>query len=141
LDGRERVTHGVGLGLVRLCAERRVGSDLLALDSSDAPGIKHVLHCHPPVASPHATDENDQLSRMEILAVSPAPQPPPVNDQRIHDLELAVQRQLLDGKALKKTCPRRTADYAGGMGRWALVCQCLNLRYREFVLTGSFSFM
>lgn len=50
------------------------------------------------------------------------PQPPVVDDQRIHDLELAVQRQLLDGKALKKTRPRRTVDYAGAMGRWALVC-------------------
>ena len=49
------------------------------------------------------------------------PQPPVVDDQRIQDLELAVQRQLLDGKALKKTRPRRTVDYAGGMGRWALV--------------------
>ena len=50
------------------------------------------------------------------------PQPPIIDDQRIQDLELAVQRQLLDGKALKKTRPRRTVDYAGGMGRWALVC-------------------
>ena len=50
------------------------------------------------------------------------PQPPIVDDQRVQDLELAVQRQLLDGKALKKTRPRRTVDYAGGMGRWALVC-------------------
>ena len=50
------------------------------------------------------------------------PQAPVVDDQRIQDLELAVQRQLLDGKALKKTRPRRTVDYAGGMGRWALVC-------------------
>ncbi|KAI9508815.1 WD40-repeat-containing domain protein, partial [Russula earlei] len=49
------------------------------------------------------------------------PQPPVVDDQRVHDLELAVQRQLLDGKALKKTRPRRTVDYAGGMGRWALL--------------------
>jgi polyadenylation factor subunit 2 len=55
------------------------------------------------------------------------PLPPVVDDQRIHDLELAVQRQLLDGKALKKTRPRRTVDYAGGMGRWALVRLCLNL--------------
>jgi len=35
-----------------------------------------------------------------------------VDHQRIHDLELAVQRQLLDGKALKMM---RTVDYAGGM--------------------------
>ena len=65
------------------------------------------------------------------------PQPPVVDDQRIHDLELAVQRQLLDGKALKKTRPRRTVDYAGGMGRWALVCPCLIL-YLEFSLTRLF---
>jgi polyadenylation factor subunit 2 len=57
------------------------------------------------------------------------PQPPVVDDQRIQDLELAVQRQLLDGKALKKTRPRRTVDYAGGMGRWALVCQRLEFRH------------
>jgi polyadenylation factor subunit 2 len=57
------------------------------------------------------------------------PQAPVVDDQRILDLELAVQRQLLDGKALKKTRPRRTVDYAGGMGRWALVC------YVPFTLT------
>ena len=50
------------------------------------------------------------------------PQPPIIDDQRVHDLELAVQRQLLDGKALKKTRPRRTVDYAGAMGRWGLVC-------------------
>ena len=55
------------------------------------------------------------------------PQPPVIDDQRIQDLELAVQRQLLDGKALKKTRPRRTVDYAGGMGRWSLVCPCPNL--------------
>jgi polyadenylation factor subunit 2 len=54
------------------------------------------------------------------------PQPPVIDDQRIHDLELAVQRQLLDGKALKKTRPRRTVDYAGAMGRWALVCPQLS---------------
>jgi len=77
---------------------------------------------------------------METLVVSPNPTTT-VDDHRIHDLELAVQRQFLDGKALKKTRPRRTVDYVGGMGRWALACQCLNLRYRELVLTGSFSCM
>ncbi len=67
------------------------------------------------------------------------PQPPVIDDQRIHDLELAIQRQLLDGKALKKTRPRRTVDYAGGMGRWALVCSCLNFGYPGLPLTWSFS--
>ncbi|KAH9977083.1 WD40-repeat-containing domain protein [Lactifluus volemus] len=62
------------------------------------------------------------------------PQPPVVDDQRIHDLELAVQRQLLDGKALKKTRPRRTVDYAGGMGRWALFRKLQpNSRYVPYI--------
>jgi hypothetical protein len=64
-----------------------------------------------------------------------------VYDHCIHDLELAVKRQLLDEKAPKMTRPRRTDDYVGGMGRRALVCQCLNLHYRNFVQTGSFSCM
>ena len=55
------------------------------------------------------------------------PQPPVIDDQRIQDLELAVQRQVLDGKCLKKTRPRRTVDYAEGMGRWSLVSPCVNL--------------
>ena len=138
------------LGLGHRCAERRVGRDLLAFDSSDALGIKHVLHCQPPVASPRAIDENDQLSRMETLAVSPTPTTTCGrcdDDQRIHDLELAVQCQLLDGKALEKTRSRRIVDYAGGMGRWARsinmsICQCLNdVSYRELVPIGSFSCM
>jgi len=49
------------------------------------------------------------------------PTPPPVDEGQVKDLEMAAQRQLMDGKALKKTRPRRTVDYGGGMGRWALV--------------------
>jgi hypothetical protein len=44
-----------------------------------------------------------------------------VDDQRVYDLELAIQRQLLDGNALRKTRPRWAVDYAGGMVRLALV--------------------
>ncbi|KAH7107224.1 WD40-repeat-containing domain protein [Auriculariales sp. MPI-PUGE-AT-0066] len=49
------------------------------------------------------------------------PQPPPVDSEKMRELELAAQRQLLDGKALKKTRPRRTVDYTGGLGKWALL--------------------
>ncbi|KAF8528197.1 WD40-repeat-containing domain protein [Hysterangium stoloniferum] len=49
------------------------------------------------------------------------PNPPPVDEGQVRDQEAAAQKQLLDGKALKKTRPRRTVDYAGGMGRWALM--------------------
>jgi polyadenylation factor subunit 2 len=34
---------------------------------------------------------------------------------------IAVAKTLMDGKALKKTRPRRTVDYGGSMGRWILV--------------------
>jgi polyadenylation factor subunit 2 len=49
------------------------------------------------------------------------PQPPPPDEARMHDMEMAVARQLMDGKALKKIRPRRTVDYLGSMGKWALV--------------------
>ncbi|RDB24259.1 Polyadenylation factor subunit 2 [Hypsizygus marmoreus] len=50
-----------------------------------------------------------------------APQPPPQDDGKLQELELASARQMLDGKLIKKTRPRRTVDYNGGLGRWALL--------------------
>jgi polyadenylation factor subunit 2 len=50
-----------------------------------------------------------------------APQPPPIDDAKQHEVEMANARQALDGKTVKKTRPRRTVDYNGGLGRWALV--------------------
>ncbi|KAJ6606308.1 WD40-repeat-containing domain protein, partial [Mycena vulgaris] len=49
------------------------------------------------------------------------PQPPPIDDAtRMQELE-ANARQFADGKPIKKTRPRRTVDYNGGLGRWALL--------------------
>ena len=56
------------------------------------------------------------------------PQPPPQDEGKVMEQELANQRQMIDGKLIKKTRPRRTVDYNGGMGRWILV------RYRQFVV-------
>jgi len=50
-----------------------------------------------------------------------APQPPPTDDSKQHDQEMAAARQLIDGKAFKKVRPRRTVDYFAGVGRWTLV--------------------
>lgn len=47
------------------------------------------------------------------------PQPPSNEDARLQ--EEFIAKQLLEGKIVKKTRPRRTVDYNGGMGRWALV--------------------
>jgi len=49
------------------------------------------------------------------------PQPPPMDDSKQHDQEMAAARQLIDGKAFKKVRPRRTVDYFAGVGRWTLV--------------------
>ncbi|KAJ3541506.1 hypothetical protein NMY22_g3860 [Coprinellus aureogranulatus] len=46
------------------------------------------------------------------------PQPPSNEDARLQ--EEFIAKQLLEGKIVKKTRPRRTVDYNGGMGRWAL---------------------
>ncbi|KAF7306482.1 WD-REPEATS-REGION domain-containing protein [Mycena indigotica] len=49
------------------------------------------------------------------------PQPPPVDEtMRMQELEAAA-RALADGKPIKKTRPRRTVDYNGPLGRWALL--------------------
>lgn len=65
------------------------------------------------------------------------PQPPPVDEQRT-EIAQAAARQLLDGKALKKTRPRRTVDYGGSMGRWILVrshfCYYLTCDTNSFVV-------
>ncbi|TFK34881.1 WD40-repeat-containing domain protein [Crucibulum laeve] len=49
------------------------------------------------------------------------PQPPPQDEGKILEAEMANARQMVDGKLIKKTRPRRTVDYNGGLGRWALL--------------------
>ncbi|KAF9266845.1 WD40 repeat-like protein [Marasmius fiardii PR-910] len=49
------------------------------------------------------------------------PQPPPTDDTKTQELELAYARQFMDGKVIKKTRPRRTVDYNGGLSRWFLL--------------------
>ena len=68
------------------------------------------------------------LARHELLPREWAPKmdlskpnPPPPDDARTHDQEMAMARQLMDGKTVKKVRPRRTVDYGGPLGRWALV--------------------
>ncbi|KAG5641039.1 hypothetical protein DXG03_006304 [Asterophora parasitica] len=50
-----------------------------------------------------------------------APQPPPQDNGKVQEIELANARQILDGKLIKKMRPRRTIDYNGELGRWALL--------------------
>lgn len=71
----------------------------------------------PPSALPRAPSSHEWSPKGYLEG----PQPPPVDDARMMEQEMAVARQLADGKAVKKTRPRRTVDYNGGMGRWNLV--------------------
>ena len=52
---------------------------------------------------------------------SPTELMPVPAEERTHDQEMAMARQAMDGKVVKKVRPRRTVDYGGPMGRWALV--------------------
>ena len=70
----------------------------------------------PDKAIPHAPSmANLEWKPTKYLS---APQPPPTEEGKFQDID---SRQMLDGKLIKKTRPRRTVDYNGGMGRWALV--------------------
>ncbi|KAA1477710.1 WD40 repeat-like protein [Dentipellis sp. KUC8613] len=73
----------------------------------------------PQKPSASAQNQNDTFQEWKPKRYLEPPRPPPSDEGRQHELEMAVARQLLDGKALKKTRPRRTVDYGGGMGRWA----------------------
>ena len=48
------------------------------------------------------------------------PAPAPLDDTSV-DQEVAMARQALEGKVVRKVRPRRTVDYGGPMGRWGLV--------------------
>ena len=74
----------------------------------------------PVLLPPESTSRVSQIGWTPKRFLMP-PQPPPIDDARVLEQELAAARQLIDGKAVKKTRPRRTVDYNGGMGRWVLV--------------------
>lgn len=57
------------------------------------------------------------------------PVPAPPEDARTHDQEMAMARQAMDGKVVKKVRPRRTVDYGGPLGRWTLVSRLICLIY------------
>ena len=64
------------------------------------------------------------------------PQPPVSEESLRQEQAIAVAKSLLDGKALKKTRPRRTVDYGGAMGRWILVCFVLGLWLLQVLMTA-----
>jgi polyadenylation factor subunit 2 len=59
------------------------------------------------------------------------PQPPPLDDARVLEQEMAAARQIQDGKAVKKTRPRRTVDFNACTGTWNLVRSkhCCQIQY------------
>ncbi|KAJ7885406.1 WD40-repeat-containing domain protein [Mycena leptocephala] len=75
----------------------------LATEKQETESNTKKSNTHPPSA-PHV-----EWTPSRYLS---APQPPPLE---------ANARQFADGKPLKKTRPRRTVDYNGGLGRWTLL--------------------
>jgi polyadenylation factor subunit 2 len=89
--------------------------------------LPELFHSH--------TNKNSASSDWQPQKYKLPPQPPPQDEARQREIEMATARQLQDGKALKKIRPRRTVDYGGSMGRWITVSyrasiECLCLTYR-----------
>ncbi|KAH7905943.1 WD40-repeat-containing domain protein [Hygrophoropsis aurantiaca] len=72
----------------------------------------------PPTSIPRPSTGYPEWTPKKYLS---APQPPPLDDMRAMEQEMAAARQMADGKVVKKTRPRRTVDFNGGMARWALL--------------------
>lgn len=73
---------------------------------------------------------------------SPTDLMPVPAEERTHDQEMAMARQAMDGKVVKKVRPRRTVDYGGPMGRWALVSRysLMHMISAETAFSWSFRF-
>ncbi|KAJ3545051.1 hypothetical protein NM688_g5675 [Phlebia brevispora] len=71
-----------------------------------------------PVEAPPPSD----LARFEWKPKTDLSTPPPAPvDETTVDQEVAMARQALEGKVVRKVRPRRTVDYGGPMGRWTLL--------------------
>jgi hypothetical protein len=82
------------------------------------PSLVHMAH---PALLPATTEQGQAARKWQPSKYTQPPQPPPQDEARQREIEMATARQLQDGKALKKIRPRRTVDYGGSMGRWILV--------------------
>ncbi|KAJ7577550.1 WD40-repeat-containing domain protein [Mycena floridula] len=65
----------------------------------------------------HSSNGRSEWKPRQFL--SPPEAPPMMEDVKMTEAE-AISRQFADGKLIKKTRPRKTVDYNGGMGRWNL---------------------
>lgn len=89
-------------------------------------GLRRGQHCAvtmslPILLPPRAIPKAHALSHLEWTPKRYLEEPqPPSNEDALLQEEF-IQKQLLEGKVVKKTRPRRTVDYNGGMGRWILV--------------------
>ena len=75
-----------------------------------------------PVLLPARALPPTELSRFEWVPKADLSTPPPAPvDETTVDQEIAMARQAMEGKVVRKVRPRRTVDYGGPMGRWTLV--------------------
>ena len=117
-------TVGVSVLLLRSVARPSRRVSLPKLGSSGKPSCKMSTATLPlllPASALSVKSESDPQEWKPSNFLR-APQPPPMDDSKQHDQDMAAARQLIDGKAFKKVRPRRTVDYFAGVGRWTLVC-------------------
>lgn len=93
-----------------------------------------------PVLLPQGSRPSSQVSQHEWrpkrdLSI---PLPAPQEDSMTQEQQMAMARVGPDGK-VKKVRPRRTVDYGGPMGRWALVSICIDSS-NEYILILSASY-
>lgn len=74
----------------------------------------------PRVASPASASDSKHPEWIPRAYLQP-PRPPPPDEAKQHEMEMAMARQAMDGKPPKKIRPRRTVDYGGSMGRYILL--------------------
>jgi polyadenylation factor subunit 2 len=86
-----------------------------------------------PALLPATAEQGQAARKWQPSKYTQPPQPPPQDEARQREIEMATARQLQDGKALKKIRPRRTVDYGGSMGRWILV----SMLRTEYEVTSS----
>jgi hypothetical protein len=117
------VHHGNARRYTRVCHARLPApppptrSCSRAMSTAAAPALPSLL----PQKRTHLELEAASATQWKPTRYLEPPQPPPQDDAKQREIEMATARQLMDGKALKRIRPRRTVDYGGSMGRWELV--------------------
>jgi len=107
--------------LQSLNADQRCKSTLKSSCREPDPTISTERMSLPVLLPAKALPQSRSLSHLEWKPKRYLEEPQPPSNEDAQLQEEFIAKQALEGKIVKKTRPRRTVDYNGGMGRWALV--------------------